>query len=119
MIALLGSWTAHTDDSRRLALAVAAAMQKRGWTRKAAAGAMGLTESHLSDKLAGREPLNLWQLSALGDDFLDALCAEIQAERGGLVLNADLVQVIRGVVQLGPRKALKLLPLLQDERKRA
>ena len=114
MFAVAGAWAGHTDASRELAQDITAAIDAH-MKREAAASMMGIHPADLSRQLSGRDPLNLWRLTALPSEVWLAFLAARTRRLGGEVLTADQLTLLKGAATLGPRMVRAILP----ERKRA
>ena len=109
MFGFLAPWEGHTDASRELAQDIAHALTVCGLSQKAAALEMGIHPADLNHQLEGRDPLNLWRLTALPGEFWLAFLSRRVARLGGEVLTADQLNLVKGAAALGPRMLSTIL----------
>jgi hypothetical protein len=77
---------------------------------------MGLHPADLSRQLAGRDPLNLWRLTALPAEFWLAFLAARTRRLGGEVLTADQLTLLKGAAAIGPRMLMAVIPTTKERR---
>lgn len=102
-------WGGHTDRSRALAQCVADAIDALGWKREYAAALMQISPAQLTRQLAGLEHLSALRLAELPDDFQREYDRRRASLRGGVVLEAPDLSLIRGFVQMPRKQAVKML----------
>lgn len=99
------AWAGHTDRSRAVALCIKGAIQALGWTHDYAASFAGMAREEFDHALAGRKALSIHRLANLPDEFWAEFDKRRVALRGGKVLEADDVQMVRGFAEM-PRRAM-------------
>lgn len=119
MLALFAAWVGHTDRSRLDAHAIRATLGALGWKYADVAAQLGIDEKRFCRQLAGIEPLNHWRLADLPEVFHREYDRQRAASRGALVLESDMLALIRGALAIGRRRMASVLPQLVKERKRA
>jgi hypothetical protein len=106
---VFAAWVGHTDESRALANDIIGALIACGISEKAAALTMGVHPTDLSKQLAGRDPLNVWRLTALPKAFWFALLTRIAVRIGGYYLTPDLFALFKSAAAMGPRMLATVL----------
>ena len=111
----------HTARSLALSLCVRESFGALGWKHEYAAFLMKMTPVQLSRKLAGLEPLSVWDLADLADDFHREYDKRRVGLRGAVVLEAPDLSLIRGACALGARRMTRMIaaPVVRQERKLA
>jgi hypothetical protein len=99
---ILAAFTGHTAKSREQALVLRRTIDALGWKDAAFAEKIGLTPHQLSRQLAGA-PLNLFRLADLPDVFHAEWDRQRAALRGAVVLEPDMLSLIRGAVARGEK----------------
>ncbi len=116
---VLGAWAGHTANSRETARNIEIALDTIGMKQREAAERMGLTLSQLSRQLAGREALNLYRLDALPAEFHLAYQRLQDKRRGGTFVESEIAAYLRAASRLGPKRMLKMLPDLRQQKVQA
>jgi transcriptional regulator with XRE-family HTH domain len=113
----LAAWLGHTRRSLALAEAVREAIKACGWKEEYAARLMGLSAPQLSRQLAGQEPLNVFRLAELPDEFQRAYDKYRAGQRGAVVLEPSEIELVRGAAHLG-RRVMRKMTLPQTAERR-
>lgn len=101
---ILAAWMGHSPRSQAIAQCVRDSFKALGWKDEYAASLMKLANApQLSRQLAGIEPLNLWRLADLPDAFWQEYDRRRVGLRGGVVLEAPDLSLIRGACVLGSK----------------
>jgi hypothetical protein len=111
VLPFVAAWCGHTEKSRMQAQAVKVALDAvypRKWYL--AAERMGISENQLSRQVAGTEPLNLWRLADLPDEWHAAYDSARAQLRGAVVIEPDTLSLIRGAVAIGKRRMASVEP---------
>src|SRR5699024_2033045 len=113
-----GTWSGHTDRSRRLSLVIRRTLDALGWKHAEMAARLDITPSEWSRQLNGGEPFNHWRLAELPDEFHAEYDKQHAALRGALVLEADLLAIVRGLATSDKPMAVMSLasPVQQKEK---
>lgn len=110
----------HTDRSLAFASCVKDAFAALGWKHEYAAHLMRMSPAQLSRKLAAIEPLSVWDLADLPEDFHREYDKRRAGLRGAVVLEAPDLSLIRGACALGMRRMARMIaPQAQQERRHA
>ena len=115
---LLTAWIGHTDRSRADAHAIRATLGALGWKYADVAAQLGIDEKRFCRQLAGIEPLNHWRLADLPEDFHREYDRQRAAVRGALVLEPDMLTLIRGALAIGRKRMASVLPQLAEHQQR-
>lgn len=113
------AWVGHTSASRAAADDVALALDAIGMKQDTAADLMGVAPEDLSKQLAGVKPLNFWRMQALPPAFQLHYARLAMGRIGAVVLSAEERSFLLGAAQLGVKRAIRMVPDLFHERRRA
>ena len=112
----------HSDRSLAFATCVRESFQALGWKHEYVAHLMRMAPAQLSRKLAAIEPLSVWDLADLPEDFHREYDKRRVGLRGAVVLEAPDLTLIRGACALGARRMARMIaprPVEQPERRQA
>ena|SRR5690348_17594839 len=109
---LAAMWAGHTPESRRLSDELEATLTDLGKLGSLAAQILDAKETtaapRLSRALRMGEPLNLWRLACLGEDFWVPFCTRILRRYGATVFSPQQTELLRGAARAGSKNMARM-----------
>jgi hypothetical protein len=122
-IAAMAAWLGHTEASRVLAGDVDTALASVGKIGVLAVLIFHTKETtaapRLSRALRIGEPLNLWRLAGLGEDFWVPFCTLVLRRYGATVFSPQQTELLRGAARTGAKTMAHMRIAIDAGRKQA